>query len=149
MDWLLEQQPRIEKQLARTHLGPERLALFVLSASWVTGTHNPLAKFGYSRDRKRGCEQIEYGMLATRAGLPSAVRVFPGNTADPAAFIQISEEIQDLSGVHDLVVVGDRGMITNARVEDLSKDTDFRWVTALRNTDIQKLAEDNGPWRSV
>ena len=150
MDWLLEQQPRIEKLLARTHLGPEHnpegLALFDLSSSsWVTGTHNPLAKFGYSRDRKRGCEQIEYGMLATRAGLPIAVCVFPGNTADPAAFIHIAEEIQDLSGVPDLVMVGDRGMITNARVEDLKKDTDFSWVTALRNTDIQKLAEDDGP----
>jgi len=149
MDWLLEQQPRIEKQLARTHLGPEHnpegLALFDLSSSWVTGTHNPLAKFGYSRDRKRGCEQIEYGMLATRAGLPIAVRVFPGNTSDPAAFIQIAEEIQDLSGVQDLVMVGDRGMITNARVEDLKKDTNFSWVTALRNTAIQQLAEDNGP----
>ncbi|GAA3323994.1 IS1634 family transposase [Paeniglutamicibacter sulfureus] len=149
MDWLLEQQPRIEKQLARTHLGPEHnpegLALFDLSSSWVTGTHNPLAKFGYSRDKKRGCEQIEYGMLATRAGLPIAVRVFPGNTADPTAFIQIAKEIHALSGVHDLAMVGDRGMITNARVEDLKKDTDFSWVTALRNTDIQHLAEDNGP----
>lgn len=149
MDWLLEQQPRIEKQLARTHLGPEHnpegLALFDLSSSWVTGTHNPLATFGYSRDKKRGCEQIEYGMLATRAGLPIAVRVFPGNTADPTAFIQIASEIHALSGVHDLVMVGDRGMITNARVEDLKKDTDFAWVTALRNTDIQQLAEDDGP----
>ncbi|KAA0973149.1 IS1634 family transposase [Paeniglutamicibacter gangotriensis] len=149
MDWLLEQQPRIEKQLARTHLGPEHnpegLALFDLSSSWVTGTHNPLAKFGYSRDKKRGCEQIEYGMLATRAGLPIAVRVFPGNTSDPASFIQIASEIQDLCGVRDLVLAGDRGMITNARIEDLKKDTDFSWVTGLRNTDIQKLAEDNGP----
>lgn len=149
MDWLLEQQPRIEKQLARTHLGPEYnpegLALFDLSSSWVTGTHNPLAKFGYSRDKKRGCEQIEYGMLATGAGLPIAVRVFPGNTSDPASFIQIASEIHALSGVHDLVMVADRGMITNARVEDLKKDTDFSWVTALRNTDIQALAEDKGP----
>ncbi|MFL4473086.1 IS1634 family transposase [Paeniglutamicibacter sp. MACA_103] len=149
MDWLLQQQPRIEKQLARTHLGPEHnpeaLALFDLSSSWVTGTHNPLAKHGYSRDKKRGCEQIEYGMLATRAGLPIAVRVLPGNTSDPAAFIQIAEEIQDLSGVQDLVMVGDRGMVTNARVEDLKKDTDFSWVTALRNTAIQQLAEDDGP----
>lgn len=149
MDWLLAQQPRIEKQLARTHLGPEHnpeaLALFDLSSSWVTGTHNPLAKFGYSRDKKRGHEQIEYGMLATRTGLPIAVRVFPGNTADPTAFIQIASEIQALAGVHDLVMVGDRGMITNARVQDLKKDTNFSWVTALRNTDIQALAEDTGP----
>lgn len=150
MDWLLEQQPRIEKQLARTHLGrqntnPARLALFDLSSSWVTGTHNPLAKHGYSRDRKRGCTQIEYGMLATSTGLPIAVRVFPGNTADPTAFIQIAEEIQELAGVEDLVMVGDRGMITSARINDLRKTSTLSWVTALRNTDIQALADDNGP----
>lgn len=149
MDWLLEQQPRIEKQLARTHLGsdanPQRLALFDLSSSWVTGTHNPLAAYGYSRDKKRGHTQIEYGMLATHTGLPIAVRVFPGNTAEPTAFIQIAEEIQDLAGVQDLVMVGDRGMITSARIKDLAKDPNFSWVTALRNTDIQALAEDDGP----
>lgn len=76
MDWLLEQQPRIEKLLARTHLGsasnPQRLALFDLSSTWVTGTHNPLAAHGYSRDKKRGFQQIEYGMLATHTGLPIA-----------------------------------------------------------------------------
>lgn len=150
MDWLLDQQPRIEKQLAHTHLGsqntnPQKLALFDLSSSWVTGTHNPLAKHGYSRDKKRGHQQIEYGMLATSAGLPIAVRVFPGNTADPTAFIKITEDIQELAGVQDLVMVGDRGMITSARIKDLAKDPNFSWVTALRNTDIQALAEDEGP----
>lgn len=150
MDWLLEQQPRIEKQLARTHLGrqtanPQWLALFDLSSSWVTGTHNPLAKHGYSRDKKRGHQQIEYGMLATAARLPIAVRVFPGNTADPTAFITIAEEIQELAGVEDLVMVGDRGMITSARINDLAKTSSLSWVTALRNTDIQALAVDTGP----
>ncbi|WP_431710475.1 IS1634 family transposase [Glutamicibacter uratoxydans] len=150
MDWLLEQQPRIEKQLARTYLGnqntnPQKLALFDLSSSWVTGTCNPLAQYGYSRDKKRGHTQIEYGMLATHTGLPIAVRVFPGNTADPTAFIKITEDIQDLAGVQDLVMVGDRGMITNARIKDLRTNSSLSWVTALRNTDIQALAEDNGP----
>lgn len=149
MDWLLDQQPRIEKQLTRTYLNPttnpQKLALFDLSSSWVTGTHNPLAAYGYSRDRKRGCEQIEYGMLASPLGLPLAVRVFPGNTADPTAFIQIASEVQDLAAVQDLVMVGDRGMITNARITDLRTNTTMSWVTALRNTDIQKLAEDDGP----
>ena len=149
LDWLLEPQPRIEKHLARTHLGPEsnpeHLVLFDLSSFSVTGIHNPLAKFGYTRDKKRGHEQIEYGMLATRAGLPIAVRVFPGNTADPTAFIQIADQVQALAGVDELVMGGDRGMITNARVQDLKKDATFSWVTALRNTEIQKLAEDPGP----
>ncbi|WP_125610130.1 IS1634 family transposase [Specibacter cremeus] len=148
MDWLGNRQGIIEKALARKYLrpekNPEKLALFDLSSSWVTGTHNPLAAFGYSRDKKRGVEQIEYGMLATRAGIPIAVRVFPGNTADPTAFIAIAADIQDLAKVEDLVMVGDRGMITSARIEAL-KDTTLGWVGALRNTAIQELAEDQGP----
>ncbi|ALO68228.1 transposase [Arthrobacter alpinus] len=148
MDWLGNRQTTIEKALARAYLRPEvnpdKLALFDLSSSWVTGTHNPLAAFGYSRDKKRGVEQIEYGMLANRAGVPIAVRVFPGNTADPTAFIAIAAEIQDLAGVQDMVMVGDRGMITSARIEAL-KDTTLGWVSALRNTAIQELAADQGP----
>lgn len=148
MDWLGKRQERIEKSLARTYLraeqNPEKLALFDLSSSWVTGTHNPLAAHGYSRDKKRGVEQIEYGMLATRAGIPIAVRVVPGNTADPAAFISIAKEIQVLAGVEDMVMVGDRGMITSARISDLKKTT-LGWVSALRSTAIQALAEDQGP----
>ena len=148
MDWLLARQPIIEKALARAYLrpevNPEKLALFDLSSSWVTGTHNPLAAFGYSRDKKRGVEQIEYGMLATRAGVPIAVRVFPGNTADPTAFINIAADIQALSGVEDMVMVGDRGMITSARITAL-KETTLGWVSALRNTAIQELAQDQGP----
>lgn len=148
MDWLGNRQNTIEKALAHKYLRPEansdKLALFDLSSSWVTGTHNPLAAFGYSRDKKRGVKQIEYGMLATRAGVPIAVRVFPGNTADPTAFISIAAEIQDLAGVQDMVMVGDRGMITSARITAL-KDTTLGWVSALRNTAIQELAEDQGP----
>ncbi|MEO5781390.1 UNVERIFIED_ORG: hypothetical protein ABIB19_003995 [Arthrobacter sp. UYEF10] len=148
MDWLGTRQAQIEKALVLTYLrpeaNPEKLALFDLSSSWVTGTHNPLAAHGYSRDKKRGVEQIEYGMLATRAGIPVAVRVLPGNTADPTAFIAIAKEIQALAGVEDMVMVGDRGMITSARIQDL-KNTALGWVSALRNTAIQALAEDQGP----
>ncbi|WP_434616395.1 IS1634 family transposase [Arthrobacter sp. A5] len=148
MDWLYKRQGRIEKTLARKYLrteqNPEKPALFDLSSSWVTGTHNPLAAHGYSRDKKRGVEQIEYGMLATRAGIPIAVRVVPGNTADPAAFIGIAAEIQALAGVDDMVMVGDRGMITSARIRELKK-TSLGWVSALRNSAIQALAEDQGP----
>lgn len=100
---------------------------------------------GYSRDKKPGCEQLEHGMLATGAGLSIAVRVIPGNTAYPAAFTRIGGEIQELTGVGLLAMVAGPGRTTDARVEDLKKDTDFSWVTALRNTDIQDLAEDYGP----
>lgn len=150
MDWLGDQQLMIEQKLARDHLNnaanPVKMALFDLSSSWVTGTKNPLAAYGYSRDNKRGHQQIEYGMLATPDGLPLAVRVVPGNTADPTAFIGIAEEIQELAGVDDLVMVGDRGMITSARITALKDaETSLGWVSALKNLEIQKLAEDQGP----
>lgn len=127
MDWLGERQSMIEHKLARRYLDtPDdsvKMALIDLSSSWVTGTKNPLAAYGYSRDNKRGHQQIEYGMLATPDGLPLAVRVVPGNTGDPTAFIDIANEIQQLAGVDDLVMVGDRGMITSARITAL-KDAD-------------------------
>lgn len=149
MDWLLTRQPAIEKKLAARYLGPEanpqKLALFDLSSSWVTGHHNPLAARGYSRDRKKGVEQIEYGMLANRSGVPVAVRVFPGNTADPAAFTAIAGEIKDLAGVGEMVMVGDRGMITAARIRALQDTGSLGWVTCLRAPAIAALAADDGP----
>jgi hypothetical protein len=150
MDWLRARQEHIEKKLAARYLGdpesnPGRLALFDLSSSWVTGHHNPLAARGYSRDRKKGVEQIEYGMLASREGVPVAVRVFPGNTADPSAFTNIVSEIKDLAGVDEMVMVGDRGMITTARIRALKETTGLGWVTCLRAPAIQALAADNGP----
>lgn len=149
MDWLLARQPGIEATMARRYLGPEanpeKLALFDLSSSWVTGHHNPLAARGYSRDRKKGVEQIEYGMLASREGVPIAVRVVPGNTADPAAFTQIAAEVKDLAGVQELVMVGDRGMITSARIRALQQDEGLGWVTCLRAPAIAALAAEDGP----
>src|SRR5215472_11398289 len=98
MDWLAGRQEAIEKRLAARHLGPEanpaRMALFDLSSSWLEGTHCPLAARGYSRDGKKGKLQIEYGLLTDPAGRPAAVRVFPGNTGDPAAFAEIVQVIQ-------------------------------------------------------
>ena len=132
MDWLGARQGTIEKALARKYLRPEvnpgKLALFDLSSSWVTATLNPLAAHGYSTGKKRGVEQIEYGMLATRAGIPVAVRVLPGNTADTTAFIGIAAEIQALAQVEDMVRVGGRGMITSARIDAL-KETTLGWVS--------------------
>ena len=156
MDWLLERQDAIEAKLAAKHLGPEvnpsRMALFDLTSSWVTGRCCELAARGYSRDGKKGCEQIEYGILTDPAGRPVAVRVFEGNTADPVAFTEIVEVIRDTFGIENLVLVGDRGMITSARIDalrELNDDpdtaTDFGWITALRAPDIAKLAADDGP----
>ena len=156
MDWLAHRQDAIERTLAAKHLSPQanphRLALFDLTSSWVTGRHCELAARGYSRDGKKGCEQIEYGVLTDPEGRPVAVRVVPGNTADPDAFTQIVGEPPTTFGLTDLVLVGDRGMITKARIgmlrelnDDPDNPTDFGWITALRAPAIAKLAADDGP----
>jgi hypothetical protein len=149
MDWLAGRQEAIESKLVRTHLSgsgnPDRLALFDLSSSWVTGHCCPLAARGYSRDGKKGLPQIEYGLLTDPAGRPVAVRVFPGNTADPTAFTGIVEAVKDTFKLTDMVMVGDRGMITSARVDALRELGGYGWVTALRAPAIAALAADNGP----
>lgn len=149
MDWLLDCRDRVEARLAARHLAPEanpqRMALFDLSSSWLEGSHCPLAKRGYSRDGKKNKLQIEYGLLTDPAGRPVAIRVFPGNTADPAAFIDAVEMVRDTLGLTDLVMVGDRGMITAARIDALRAAGDLGWLTALRAPAIAKLAADSGP----
>jgi len=149
MDWLAGRQEAIEIKLVRTHLtgpgNPDRLALFDLSSSWVTGKCCPLAARGYSRDGKKGLPQIEYGLLTDPAGRPVAVRVFPGNTADPSAFTAIVQTVKDTFSLKDMVMVGDRGMITSARVHELRELGGLGWVTALRAPAIAALAADNGP----
>jgi Transposase DDE domain len=149
MDWLVRRQEAIETKLVRTHLtgpgNPDRLALFDLSSSWMTGRCCPLAARGYSRDGKKGLPQIEYGLLTDPAGRPVAVRVFPGNTADPTAFSAIVQAVKDTFKLTDMVMVGDRGMITSARVQELRELGGFGWVTALRAPAIAALAADNGP----
>ncbi|MGZ5377007.1 MAG: IS1634 family transposase [Mycobacterium sp.] len=153
MDWLADRQEAIEKQLAARHLdesvNPGRMALFDLTSSWVTGRCCELAARGYSRDAKKGCEQIEYGLLCDPQGRPVAVRVFPGNTADPTAFTDAVGAVRDTFGLDNLVLVGDRGMITSARIAALRElndsGTDFGWITALRAPQVAKLAADDGP----
>jgi hypothetical protein len=150
LDWLAGRQESIEKSLAARHLtgeqvNPDRLALFDLSSSWVTGRHCPLAARGYSRDGKKGLPQIEYGLLTDPAGRPVAVQVVPGNTADPTAFTGIVEHVRDTFGLKQLVMVGDRGMITSARIDALRKLGGMGWVTALRAPQVAALAADDGP----
>jgi Transposase DDE domain len=154
MDWLVGRQETIEKKLATQHLGPEanpgRMALFDLTSSWITGRCCELAARGYSRDRKKGLPQINYGVLTDPAGRPVAVRVFSGDTADPVAFTDIVEVISTTLGLTRLVLVGDRGMITSARIAALGElntdaGTGFGWITALRAPAIAKLAAEDGP----
>ncbi|MDT2006869.1 transposase [Rhodococcus opacus] len=149
MDWLRDRQDTIEKQLAGKHLDPKvnptRIAMFDLSSSWVTGRHCDLAARGYSRDGKKGCEQIEYGLLTDPEGRPVAVRVFPGNTADPAAFTHAVTAVKDTFGLENMLMVGDRGMITSARITALKELGGLGWLTALRAPQIAALAADDGP----
>jgi hypothetical protein len=150
MDWLAVRQDAIEGKLARRHLAPEanpaRMALFDLSSSWLEGSHCPLGARGYSRDGKKGNVQIEYGLLTDPEGRPVAVRVFEGNTADPAAFTEIAGVVKNTFGLKRMVMVGDRGMITSARIEALRElDKDYAWITALRAPAIRKLMADDGP----
>jgi hypothetical protein len=150
MDWLQSRQDAIETRLARRHLAPavnpQRMALFDLSSSWLEGSHCPLGARGYSRDGKKGNVQIEYGLLTDPDGRPVAVRVFEGNTADPAAFTAIAGVVRDTFGLKKMVMVGDRGMITSARIEALKElDGSYAWITALRAPAIRKLMNDDGP----
>ena len=151
MDWLLARQDRVEAKLATRHLAPEanpsRMALFDLSSSWMEGSHCPLAKRGYSRDGKKNRTQIEYGLLTDPAGRPVAIKVFAGNTADPTAFIDAVQIVRDKFRLTAMVMVGDRGMITSARIDALRADTDsdLGWLTALRAPAIKALAAVGGP----
>ena len=145
MDWLLAQKGKIEKKLARRHLRAGGIAMYDLSSSWVEGTCCELAAFGYSRDGKRGRMQIEYGLLTDPAGRPVGIDVFQGNTADADAFKTAVNKARKDFGLKELVFVGDRGMITKTRIEDLRKLEGAGWVTALKAPDIATLAADGGP----
>jgi hypothetical protein len=149
MDWLLARQDAVEAALAARHLAPavnpDRMALFDLSSSWLEGSQCPLAARGYSRDGKRGKLQIEYGLLTDPAGRPIAVRVFAGNTADPAAFVAAVDVVRERFGLGELILVGDRGMITSARIAALRELGGTGWLTALRAPQIAALAADQGP----
>jgi hypothetical protein len=147
MDWLRGRQDAIEAELARRHLPEGGTAMFDLSSSWMEGTHCELATRGYSRDGKKGKTQIEYGLLTDAAARPVAIGVFAGNTADPTAFIEAVETVRTRFGLRRLTMVGDRGMITSARIDAIVEDPDnhLSWVTCLRAGAIAALAADDGP----
>jgi transposase len=145
MDWLGVRQEVIEKVLAGRHLTTGGIAMFDLSSSWVEGHCCDLAAFGYSRDKKRGVRQIEYGLLTDPQGRPVAIRVFPGNTSDTKAFIDAVSMVTENFGSGELTMVGDRGMITNARIKELRTRAGMSWITALRAPAIAALASDDGP----
>lgn len=142
MDWLLPRQTRIEKTLSKRHLHEGALVLYDLTSSYFEGTTCPLAKRGHNRDGKKGKLQVEYGLLCNAAGVPVAVEVFEGNTADPMTLGSQIQKVRDRFGIRKLVLVGDRGMITQARIdEELRGVEGLDWITALRSSAILKLAD--------
>jgi len=141
MDWLLPQQSRIEQALAKRHLSQGGLVLYDLTSTYFEGRHCPLAKLGHSRDDKSGKLQIVFGLLTNASGCPVAVEVFAGNTCDPKTVAAQVNKLRQQFGLSDVVLIGDRGMITSARIrEDLPASQGIQWISALRATQIQKLA---------
>lgn len=145
LDWLIERQLRIENGLARRHLQDGVLVLYDVSSSYFEGRCCPLAHYGHSRDHRRDRLQIVYGLLCTREGLPIAVEVFDGNTADPMTLRAQVDKIKDRFGIGRLVLVGDRGMVTSARIRDDLEPAGFDWISCLRAPAIAALAAENGP----
>jgi hypothetical protein len=143
LDWLLSQQPEIEAALARRHLGEGTLVLYDVSSTYFEGHCCPLARYGHSRDERRGNPQIVFGVLADSEGCPVAVEVFEGNTADPKTVATQIAKLRERFELNEVVLVGDRGMLTQARIEqELRPVAGLEWITALRSGQIQKLVSD-------
>jgi transposase len=139
LDWLLERQPAIETALARRHLTNGTLVLYDVSSSYMAGRCCPLAKRGYSRDGKKGTLQIVYGLLCAPDGCPVAIEVFDGNTGDPTTLAPQIEKLKQRFHLDHVVLVGDRGMITQARITDDIKAAGLDWITSLRAPAIKEL----------
>ena len=140
MDWLLAGQDRIQKKLAARHLQEDAPVLYDLSSSYFEGSHCPLAKLGYSRDGKRGTLQVNYGLLTDGRGCPVAVSVHEGNTSDSTTFMPEVTRLREDFGIKRMVMVGDRGMISQKAIDKMSTDSDVAWITALRSSSIRTLA---------
>jgi hypothetical protein len=147
LDWLGQAQPRIERLLANKHLSNGVLVLYDLTSTWVTGRHCALAKYGYSRDGRSDCPQIVFGLLCSADGCPVAVEVFEGNTADPATVAAQIEKLKERFGLSHVVWVGDRGMLTSARIDEVLRPAGMSWITALRSPQIADLMAERGPWQ--
>ncbi len=142
LDWLLERQEKIENELAKKHLGEGALVLYDISSTYFEGKSCPLAHYGYSRDKKKGKLQIVFGLLCDKQGCPIAVEVFEGNTKDDTTFGHQIEKVRNRFGISRVIWIGDRGMITQARInEDIKPRKGLDWITALTGSQIRKLVE--------
>jgi len=149
MDWLFERQDRIEKKLAARHLNDGGLALYDLSSSYFEGEKCSLAKRGYSRDGKPGTLQVNYGLLTNSSGIPVSVSVFPGNTSDSTTVVDQVKKLREDFGLTDIVLVGDRGMVTQKQIDTIKPMDGTAWVTALRSNGIKELVSDGSIQRGL
>jgi transposase len=141
MDWLLARQDTIEKKLAARHLIQGGLVLYDLSSSYFEGSCCPLAKLGYNRDGKKGLLQVNYGLLADARGCPVAVSVYEGNVTDSQTLMPEVTRLREDFGITQLVMVGDRGMISNKAIDELRETDGIAWITALKSVSIRALLE--------
>jgi Transposase DDE domain len=141
MDWLLQRQGTIEKKLAARHLSAGGLVLYDLSSSYFEGTTCPLAKRGYSRDGKHGMLQVNYGLLTDARGCPVAVSVHEGNTSDSKTFMPEVQRLRSDFGIERMVMVGDRGMISQKAIDEMGNSDGIGWITALKSVSIRALIE--------
>lgn len=139
MDWLLKRQRRIEKKLAKRHLKDGDLVLYDLTSSYFEGVTCPLARLGKSRDRKRNTLQVNYGLVSDRQGCPVSVSVFEGNTNDSTTLMEQAEKAHNDFGIKEMVLVGDRGMISQKQIDELRKVDSMAWITALKTGAIRRL----------
>ena len=146
LDWLLERQPWIERSLANRHLkGGNTLILYDVSSSYLEGRCCPLAAFGHNRDGKKGKMQVTYGLLCAADGCPVAVEVFAGNAGDPSTVAGQVDKVRKRFGIARVALVGDRGMLTTARIRGDLEPAGLDWISALRTADIRKLLKAAGP----
>lgn len=141
MDWLGERQEKIEKKLAARHLGEGGLVLYDVSSSFYEGRTCPLAQFGHDRDGKNGLPIIVYGVMTNGEGCPVAVSVYAGNTGDPTTVADQIEKLREKFGLERVVLVGDRGMLTQPQINKLKQHPGLGWITALTSTAIRELVE--------
>jgi len=139
MDWLLARQDSIEKKLAKRHLETDATALYDLTSSYFEGKTCPLAARGHDRDGKKGKLQVNYGLLTNTQGVPVAVSVFEGNTGDPSTLLPQVQKVQKDFGIDQFVIVGDRGMLTQKKINTLNGIEGIDWISALRPGAIKKL----------
>jgi transposase len=149
MDWLLERKERIEQKLAERHLAEGCLVLYDVTSSYYEGRTCPLARFGHDRDGQKGRPIIVYGVMTDTEGRPVSVQVYPGNTADPKTVVDQVEKVRQKFGLSRVVLVGDRGMLTQPQIDKIKQHAGWGWITALTSVAIRSLVEKGSLQRSL